>query len=120
MTEDNSLDERSTRASDAEPWSADEIFGLCSNRDARIALVYLSDRETATIEELATVIAGQSAVEKGGVEGKERHDHARIVLHHAVLPRLADHDILEYDSEEGEVRDVDVPDIVATVLRIDG
>jgi hypothetical protein len=118
MTEENSLREHSRRAEDPPAWSTNEVFELCSSRETRITLAHLSDREATTIDELATVIAGQTAAEEGRIEGKELHGHARVALHHSVLPRLADHDILEYDPETGEVRNVDVPDAITTVLRI--
>lgn len=97
----------------------DDLLGLIANREIRITLAYLYDHPTATVDELAAVIAGRTAAEDDRIAHGSDYVEARISLHHSVLPRLDDHELVEFDPEDGLVREVAVPPAVYAVLGLD-
>jgi hypothetical protein len=97
----------------------DEWLELLARRKTRITLAYLYDHPNATVDELAAVIAGRTAVETERIGTEAEYDDARIYLHHSILPRLDDHELLEYDPAESAVRNADVPAAVCAALGID-
>lgn len=81
----------------------DVAFTLLSNSRRRYLLYRLEDNDPMTTEELSLEIA---AWERDvPVEGVREDDRKRVetTLVHTHLPRLADHGILETDSETGDV-----------------
>lgn len=86
-------------------WQPDERVGMSSTQFAvltdsrrRLLLSWLdeSGEVSTTIETLA-----ERVVEH---EPEERLDAVLISLHHIHLPKMADNDLLEYDSENNRVR----------------
>ncbi|ELZ03141.1 hypothetical protein C482_03934 [Natrialba chahannaoensis JCM 10990] len=97
----------------------DEWLELLAKPKTRITLAYLHDHPNATVDELATAIAGKTAVETGRIVTEAEYDEACIYLYHSILPRLDDYGVLEYDHAESAVRDATIPAAVVAVLEID-
>lgn len=100
-------------------YSTDEILGLLSKREVRVTLAYLYDHPEATLDELATVVTGIGAADEGRIGTESDYKRAYVRLYHSTLPRLDDHGLLEFDSSERTVSDVDVPPVIYTVLGVD-
>lgn len=116
---DNYLENLSLLSTTDTDRSVDELLRLLSDRDVRITVAYLYDHPNATLDELATVIVGKTAVDESRIGTESDYQRACVHLYHSVLPRLDDHDLLEFDHDEKAVRDVDVPPVVFTVLGIE-
>ncbi|ADD05540.1 uncharacterized protein Nmag_1969 [Natrialba magadii ATCC 43099] len=114
----NEIDDLSPLADAVSGRALDEWLGLLANREMQITLAYLYDHPKTTVNELATAIAGKTAAEEGRIAAESDYDDAYIYLYHSILPRLDDHELLEFDAEEQTVRDVDVPPAIYTVLGI--
>jgi len=85
--------------------SVDAGFGAVADARRRYALYYLRERESATLDELATVVAGWRAAREdptGGVTPADR-DRVRTELHHVHLPALASAGAVSYDADAGVV-----------------
>ena len=78
-------------------------YGLLADPRRRYLLWHLSECGRATVEEVATRIAAWER--DAAVEDVPRSRCKRVAasLHHAHLPRLADHGVVDYDRESGEV-----------------
>ncbi|NKE34650.1 hypothetical protein GWG54_02225 [Natronococcus sp. JC468] len=113
------LEDLSALADAAPEHDVDDLLGLLSSREVRITLAYLYDHPSATLDDLAAVIAGATAADGGRIAGEGAYERARVTLHHSVLPRLDDHGLLEFDPSDGRVRDVDVPPAVYGVLGVE-
>ncbi|MFC4437968.1 MULTISPECIES: DUF7344 domain-containing protein [Natrialbaceae] len=84
--------------------SVDELLSLLGHQRRRDVLYYLSENEIADVESLATTIAAREAdlpVEQ--ITADER-EPVLIDLYHNQLPKLADRQLVEYDSRSGTVR----------------
>lgn len=83
----------------------DATFEVLSAAERRHALYYLREHEAATLDELATVVAGwlRAREDEAGVATPEDRERVRAELHHVHLPRLAAAGIVCYDLDSGEV-----------------
>lgn len=70
----------------------DELLSVLADSDRRAVIAHLRDAptETATPDELATMLATHSTLDR---------DYARMQLHHAHLPKLAEIPGIEYDPD---------------------
>lgn len=110
---------RDTADADASA-NVDAIFGALSDVHRRYALYYLQDRGSATIDELATVLAswlGTREDETAVVTPADR-ERLRTELDDDHLPELADTAFIRYDPETGDVSVESLPEIVETILDI--
>lgn len=87
--------------------SLDTAFRLLSDAHVRYVLYYLSDRSSASLDELAGVVAGLEATERRSVATRTDHERIRIRLHHAVLPKLEENGVVEFDPGEETVTRVE-------------
>lgn len=96
----------------------DATFAALSDARRRHALYYLRDRESATLDELATVLAGWlNAREDGaGVATPDDRERVRAQLHHAQLPNLSAAGFVRYDLDSGEVALADLPEFTEAAL----
>ena len=81
----------------------EQVYRLLAAPRRRYLLWYLSRRGSTTVEEAAARIAAWEASARPGEVAREACEHIRISLVHAHLPRLADHDVVDYDRASGEV-----------------
>lgn len=90
-------------------------------RDRRYALYHLLDRESASLAELADVLAGWEAAAGDRVTTADDRDRCRVALYHSSLPRLADAAFVRFDRDEATVergpRFVDVRDVLEAAYR---
>ncbi|WP_135824331.1 DUF7344 domain-containing protein [Halorussus ruber] len=122
----DSSDSHSTDADSSDSDSAntdtaaevDAAFRVLSDVHRRYALYYLRDRETATIAELATILAGWLGTrgDASRVVTTEERERLLVALHHAHLPELTKADLVSYDPETGDVSVESLPEIVEAAL----
>lgn len=95
-----------------------EIFDALSSRNRRYLLYYLRDRETVTIGELATALAGWEQARESGTEVVTPDDRKRILvsLHHVDLPYLEDAGFIRYDLDSKTVTFEPMSEIVDSIL----
>jgi hypothetical protein len=96
----------------------DDVIRLLSTRAARDALVYLHDRSTATLEELADVVVGAAASADGSIAGPADRERVRVRLYHTILPWSDDLGFVAFDSDAAIVTETDVPGPVVEYLGI--
>ncbi|WP_170977290.1 DUF7344 domain-containing protein [Halorussus salinisoli] len=103
---------------DASSETIGSIFDALSRTERRYLLYYLHDRGTATVEELATVLAGWLQVHENEVEIVTPDDRQRVQvsLHHVDLPKLEDEGFVRYDSDSGEVTLDSMPETFDSIL----
>jgi hypothetical protein len=75
----------------------DTLFELLANHHRRYLLYHLStiNGETLTLSALVDILAKDIAM---------THKRLRINLHQRHLPKLADHHVIEYDSQSQTIR----------------
>lgn len=78
----------------------EDVLRALGTREQRYTLYHLLDHERATLDELADVLAGWMAATGMGVTTGVERSSLRIALYHNYLPRLADVELLAFDSEE--------------------
>jgi hypothetical protein len=83
------------------PGSADDVLAALAAEARRDTLRYFLEttERTATLDELASYVAGRV----GGLSDDARED-TRLHLHHVHLPKLADVDLVDYDTQSSTVR----------------
>lgn len=96
----------------------DEAFGILADRYCRYALTCLSDRSSATLEEVADVVTGLDATATNDVATPARRDLIRRRLHHVVLPELDAAGYVEFDADAARVTEIRVPEFVDRLLAI--
>jgi hypothetical protein len=101
------------------PGVADAVFRVLSDEHRRCALYYLLERESTTVEELATVVTGwmQARDDEIEIATLDDRDRVRIKLHHVHLPRIADERFVRYDYDSGAVALDDAPELLETLLE---
>lgn len=99
--------------------ATDQLFGALADPCRRFSLYYLRDAEQATLEELATVIAGWfgARADQTAVVTPERRRTVAVALHHIHLPELADCGLVTYDRETGDVELESLPERVEATLE---
>ena len=98
---------------------ADAAFAVAADERRRLALHYLRDRETADLDELATVVSGWTRARRTDAETvtPDERERVRTALHHVHLPRLVDAGAVSYDADAGVVK-LDAPsDLLVSVLE---
>lgn len=106
---------RSARSGDRAP-PPDELFGALADATRRRVIRYLLDQSSASVHELADVLAGWRLDDQAAVEPDE-HDSIVAALHHNHLPVLDDADLAVYHREEGTVEATPLAAAVEDVVR---
>lgn len=104
-TGDTEGESHATDADNEVRLSEQEIFELLSSKRRRYALHYLMNRNGETIElnELTETIAAWETNKDVDAVDYDSRKSVRNSLHQYHLPKLDDHEIIEYDSRRGEV-----------------
>lgn len=99
---------------------ADAVFSALSDVHRRYALYYLQDRGSATIDELATVLASWLGTreDETTVVTPEDRERLRTELDDDYLPELADTAFVRYDHETGDISVKSLPEHVETILDL--
>lgn len=100
--------------------AVEAFFPLLADANTRITLRFLTAHDRTTIDELAAVIVGSNAATTASVGSTDAYEQAKIHLHHSIVPRLEDHDLLAYDRATGEVTEATIPPAVAGMLDAGG
>jgi len=100
------------------PASVDAGFRAVADARRRCALYYLRERESVTLEELATVVAGWLAAREdpAGASGQADRDRTRLALHQVHLPVLVSAGLASYDADAGAVALESLPPFLDAVL----
>ncbi|TYL35996.1 hypothetical protein CV102_24915 [Natronococcus pandeyae] len=95
----------------------DELLSALSHRRRRDVLYALSENEVTDVDSLATTIAAREAdLPPEQIDDDER-EPVLIDLYHNHLPKLADHNLVEYDSRSGAVRWTPLSDDLEQILE---
>ena len=96
----------------------DTTFDVLSDARRRHALYYLRERESTTLDELATVLAGWLNAREDGAGVATPHDREciRIGLHHGHLPDLSAAGFVHYEPDSGEVALADLPEFTDVAI----
>lgn len=95
------------------------VFDVLASAHARYVLYYLAVESTASLEELASVVAGLEAMLSDSLASVEDHRRAKMNLVHAVLPKLEELGCLEFDRDEDVIIRLEIPAMVREVLGLD-
>lgn len=89
----------------------DEQLTVLADEDCRRVVYYFRRRpvETATLEELGRFVRERTDGDAG---------RAQVQLHHAVLPKLAEAGLLDYDPRHNEVQYRGRPSVDAWLRRV--
>jgi DNA-binding transcriptional ArsR family regulator len=100
------MDESSRQPDGEPPVSRDTLLSAVANEQRRAILASLTEASENTLEYDALVdrLADLFHDEDGGRPSDDERLRARIVLHHAHLPKLAEAGIIEYEAGAGPVR----------------
>lgn len=111
-------EESDGRPNAVDPDAVDAAFDALADERRRLALYYLRGRESATLDELATVVSGwqQARAPGTGRVTPDDREGVRIALHHVHLPRLADAGFVSYDADAREVTVDRIPHVLDSVL----
>lgn len=107
-------DRQSPKVSD----EVDALFDALADEHRRLVLYYLRDRESADLDELATVVSGwlqARAPDHDRVTSDDR-EQVRVALHHVHLPRLADAGFVGYDPDATVATLAGATDLLAPIL----
>lgn len=79
------------------PDALDELLGLLADGRCRatVSCLRASEDDTATVAHLASEL---------NARGHGPAEQAAVQLHHSILPRFADADVVEYDTENNTAR----------------
>jgi len=92
-----------------EPVDTDDIYYVLSNRRRRMVLQYLSEHNSSEPISRRTLV--DHLAEQGGIQ----RDTANVSLYQQHLPTLADHGMVDYNSDRGLVSITDFGIIAITV-----
>lgn len=100
------------------------FYRAMAARPRRWILYHVLEREGSTVDELATVLAGWNAVDRGTMASSDDRQRWAVELHHVHLPVLAEADLVRYDRETATVDpaplDAGVTDLVRQSVVAEG
>ena len=98
---------------------ADAVFRALSDEHRRCVLHYLAERESATVDELATVVTGwmRAREDAFAIATPDDREQVRATLHHVHLPLVADEGFVRYDRDAGEVALERLPPLLESILE---
>ncbi|WP_158059426.1 DUF7344 domain-containing protein [Halorussus halophilus] len=81
------------------------VFSLLSNEHCRYLLYYLVTKE-GEVAEIDDAVKGVSKYKAAGEETDKQvnREKVRIELHHSLLPKLRDAEVIDYDQRHGTIR----------------
>lgn len=98
--------------------SLDTIFDLLARERRRYALYYLENQDgKISIDELTRAIVEWESDPSEAIS-QEELDEVNLELRHVHLPKTAEVDFIEYDTEEGIVQVSGEPSEFDTVLTV--
>lgn len=83
--------------------SLDSIYGILSEARRRYVLYYFLENEHANVEGLSVEIAAWEQGASIDTVSEEAKKRVTTSLIHSHLPKLADHDLIEYDARTGDI-----------------
>ncbi|WP_336136477.1 DUF7344 domain-containing protein [Natronomonas amylolytica] len=110
---DNVRGSRQAARSEGTPrLSDDRLYRALASTQRRRLLCFLLDTDETTVDELATVLTGWTASERGTMGTEEDREQLVMALRHVHLPLLTDVGLVNYDRKSGTV-DIEplVPDV---------
>ena len=81
----------------------DDQHELLRDPRRRYALYYFLSNDYMNIDTLALQIAAWEEGETVGTVSETAQQSVKVALHHLHLPKLAEHDVVEYDVRSGDV-----------------
>ena len=82
----------------------DQFYWALASSHRRRLLSYLLENEESTVEELATVLSGWEITSTETMQTPADRSAIHLELRHNHLPRLADAELITYDSHTGTVQ----------------
>jgi len=99
------------------PGLEDHSFRALANaRRRRLLYVLLEEGET-TVDEMATLLSGWTAVDSGEMTTPEERERHRVRLYHADLPILSEAGLVDVDRERDTLDVATVDDALADLVR---
>jgi len=95
----------------------DDLFSVLSRQMRRRVLSVLFEQPETTAGELADAVAELKTNDADAVE-QQAHGRIEVELRHVHLPTLAGANLVEYDSDTGEVTLCDLSSPVRDVIRL--
>lgn len=95
----------------------DAVFRALRERERRLVVYFLLDRERTDLSELADVVTGWTAAGGPGTATSEDRARVRVALHHRHLPVLEAAGLLAYDVDAGTVALEPLSDRVRSLLE---
>lgn len=86
-----------------QPATVDRVYDLLSDRRRRHLLYLLLDADRLSIDEIALRLAAWEGETPMTAVEDDRRRRIGTALRHNHLPRLADHDVIEYDPDRETV-----------------
>lgn len=110
--------ENKTRSLPGDAQSLDTVFELLSDSRRRYAVSFLAERgSNVSLTDLATEVASWEHQTESTEVPAERVDEIAVTLHHNHLPKLADANLLAYDTETKRVNPTRVGELHSFVVR---
>jgi len=95
-------------ASDQEGLTPDDVFDILSNHRRRMVLYFLRQNgDSVTVNDLAEQIAARENEVPIEELTSQRRKRVYVSLYQTHLPKMADMNLIEYDSDEGMVQQTD-------------
>ncbi len=107
---------RETKPQTAPRLSDDELYRALSARRRRRLLYLLLVEDVATIDKIATVLAGWDATETGTMVTPDERTEIMLELRHVHLPRLAEAGFVAVDSDDDTVELLPLDDAVVDLI----
>lgn len=107
---------RGAKTQTAPRLSDDELYRALSARRRRRILYLLFIEEEATVDKIATVLAGWDATETGTMVTPDERTEVVLELRHVHLPRLADAGFVTVDSDDDTVELLPIDDAVVDLI----
>lgn len=100
-----------------EPDDVERYLDVLSNRHRRCVLGIIDEENITDREKLARQIAAIDDGQPIEYVSSEVQNQISLELHHKHLPKLDEMGIIEYDPRQGDIRSVDLPDTIVSVLE---
>lgn len=109
--------EREPQPDVASDLSDDRLYRAFASTPRRRLLWILLEGGESTVDELATVLAGWDATDRGTMRTGEDRKRVVVELAHVHLPLLADVGLIAYDRDSGTVRIEPIDPLVRDLIR---
>lgn len=94
----------------------EQFYRALASKHRRRLLYFLTEEQTSTVEELATVLTGWKATETGKLGTVEDRENARIRLVHVHLPLLEESELVQYDRQRKTVTLASLDPLITELL----